>query len=154
MSANDNGNSPVYYRTLGSAEHHCQRMARETSPTRTVKTIPYLDHSWQAREGGPVFVAELAAERDYSAREMPAAEVTRRVQSAMRYAVAEHYERAAAHDVAASLTRMGSVRNMHLGCADGERKLAREIETRLTINTVRAVSSQPQVTEPFARESV
>ena len=143
-AANTNAARPTFFQTHGGASAFALRCARQGSPTGRASRVEFVANTYQAFEGGLAFEAASAAPSDdYTVRELPAAELTRRQQSGMRAAVASLHERADAHDLAVVAAITKPVKAMHASYAAECREEAREIEMLLTVAGVRRVGPEP-----------
>lgn len=136
MSANDNAARKVYYQTKSGAESQCIRLARAESASGLVPTLRYVPGVFQAAEGGRAFEA-FPGELDWFVREVPAAELARRIQSGIRREVDRLLEEAG-HAAARAKALLGSkYAARHVREAAAYRDRARALETELTVSVAR-----------------
>lgn len=135
---------PVYFQTRASAIHYARKLAQNESRDSLVTAVRFVENAFTPAGGGRCFAVELAAPGDdYQVRELSPAELARRVQTGMRATVERLLADADRWAADAEKSRFGSVRAEFFRYARNSREQAREIETQLTVASVRKVE------EPF-----
>lgn len=138
MPENDNGRRERVFQTCGGAESEALRLALRLSASGLARPVLFAPGAYQPREGGPAFEVTNLIE-GWGVRQIPTAELVRRIEAGMRHEIASLLEKAADHSLKAEAAEdRGSVRfaGIHRAYAHDYHDMARTLEAQLTVRRV------------------
>lgn len=126
----------VFFQTFEGARSEARRRARHESPSGTTTGVPFVKGVFTRYEpGGRVFEARVS-DVDYEVREVPPAELARRVESGKREAVKQCISQAEELERMADGCRIASIAEHRRIEAKRLRSEARDIEATITVSEV------------------
>jgi hypothetical protein len=138
VSANDNNDRRRIFNTYGGAMSEALRMACQLSPVGMARPCLFVANVYMPRNGERAFEAENLVE-GWGVREIPAAELSRRIEGGMRLEIEKQLESACKHEALAEAAEARGDANFARIHREYERSfhdMARTLQTKLTMRAV------------------